>query len=219
MSLGSHPTKAFHIKWYEGQGTPFKITEVSVPGFEFGHSIKPFEDQKDPRWKGWTIELQFDETPELGMFSAEVLVRTTDEDRPRLTLPLSANVCGQVWMQSRTLSFGTISQGKGRSASLKLRPFDRNARFETVTAKARLGLIRVEVKPDPYHGDKGYWRLSGEVSKDAPPGSLNAEVIELYTGAVGEEITLVKVSGLVRAPRKRAAAQPSGDEEKTGSGR
>ena len=210
VALGSHPKKAFHVKWYEGEGTPFEITEVRVPGYQFGHTIKPFKDPKDARWKGWTIELQFDESPDLGMFSAEALVRTTDKDRPRLTLPLSANVCGKVWMQSRTLSFGTISQGLSRGASLKFRPFDKGVKFEDVTAKARLGLIQVEVKPDPYHGDKGYWRLSGTVPKDAAVGSLSEEVIELHTGAVGEETTLVKVSGFVRKPRKR----PSGNAPK-----
>lgn len=133
------------------------------------------------------------------MFSAEVLVRTTNEARPRLTLPVNANVCGKIWMQARTLSFGSFTRGRPRKASLKFRPFDDSVVFGEVSARVREGRIQVEVKPDPLHAKKGVWRLYGTVPADAEPGSLEGEVIELHTGVEGEEVTLVEVKGFVRA--------------------
>jgi hypothetical protein len=202
--LGTRPKKSFSLRWYEGEGEPFEITAVEVPGFEFASRVTPYGHAKDPRWQGWSVELQFQESPPLGMFSAEVLVRTTHKDHRRLTIPLSANVCGKVWMQSRTLSFGAFRQGTARSASLKFRPFERTVRFDAPRALARKGRIRVEVKPDPLHKDDGVWRLYGTVPEDARAGSLDDEVIELHTGLEGEEVTLVKVRGYVR-PARRAA--------------
>lgn len=199
--VGTKPSKSLHLKWYEGHGKPFEVTAVEVPGFDFETRIEPYQYVKDAGWRGWTVHVGFKEPPPIGMFSAEVLVRTTDERRPRLTLPLSANVCGKVWMQSRTLSFGAFDRGTRRTASLKFRPFDETIVFGEVHARARHGRIDVEVVPDPRHAKKGYWRLSASVPLDTPVGSLDEEVIELHTGAPGEEVTLIKVRGTVREPR------------------
>jgi hypothetical protein len=198
---GEHPTKALHLKWHEGHGKPFEITSVDVPGYEFGVKVAPYQPKKDPRWGGWTVELTFKESPPLGIFSAEVLIRTTSEKRPRVTLPLSANVCGKVWMQARTLSFGAFARGRERTASLKFRPFDDSVTFKDVHAVARKGRIEVRVIPDPLHAAKGVWRLYGTVPPETEAGSLDDEVIELHTGAAGEEVTLVEVRGYVRTPR------------------
>ncbi len=200
--VGQAPTKTFNLKWYEGHGKPFEITQVIVPGFEFFHRIEPYKPVGDSKWGGWTVHLTFRHPPPIGQFSAEVLVRTTDKERARLTLPLSANVCGKIWMQARTLSFGSFDQGTPRTASIKFRPFNKTITFGEVRAKARHGRIEVEVEPDPYHKEKGYWKLSGRVPQETPVGSLDDEVIELHTGVPGEEITLIKVKGTVRAPRK-----------------
>ena len=136
----------------------------------------------------------------LGMYSAEVLLRTTHKGRPRLTLPLSANVCGKIWMQARRLSFGSFKQGRVRKASIKFRPFDKTVTFGKVSAKSRSGRLQVEVKPDPYMADQGYWKLIAVVPADATPGSLDEEIIELHTGVPGEEITLLEVRGTIKAP-------------------
>lgn len=201
VRLGTRPTQSFQLKWYEGHGKPFAITSVEVPGFDFAVQITPYEDPKDPLWRGWSVSLGFEQAPPLGMFSAEVLVRTDDEHKPRLTLPLSANVCGKIWMQSRTLSFGAFTEGDERTATLKFRPFDDTVSFGEVRAVARKGRIEVEARPDPLHVEKGVWRLFGRVPQGTPAGSLDDEVIELHTGVPGEEVTLVQVRGTIRKPR------------------
>ena len=203
VRLGSHPTEPFYLRWYEGLGKPFEITEATVPGFEddFRITITPDVYPKDPKWKGWKLDVTILKELPLGQFSAEVLVRTTDAERPRITMPLSANVHGKVWMQSRTLSFGVVPQGKGRSASLKFRPFDASVTFGEVTVRTRNGRIQVEVMPDPFLAKDGYWKLIGTVPEAAAPGSLEDEVIEIHTGVPGEEVTEVHVLGKVSGPR------------------
>jgi hypothetical protein len=206
--VNTRPTKAFHVKWYEGAGTPFTLTSVEVPGFDFETKIRPYEPHKDPRWKGWTVDVTFQETPPLGMFSAEVRVRTTDKERPELTFALSANICGKVYMQSRYVSFGAYDKGQAKTASIKFRPFDKSIHFGEVTARSRSGALEVEAIPDPRHAEAGFYRLSVTVPADRPVGSLADEVIELHTGVPGEELILVGVKGSVREPRKK----PTEDE-------
>jgi hypothetical protein len=195
---GTAPKAHFTLRWYEGLGVPFEIRSVEVPGFEFETDVAPFRDAKDPLCKGWLVGLRFREPPPIGMFSAEALVRTTHPDHPEVTLPVTANVTGKVWVQARVLSFGAFRQGEERTASIKFRPFDESVKFGEVGAEARGGRLRVQVEPDPIHGERGVWRLTGTVPKDAAPGSLDDEVIELRTGVPGEERIEIRVKGYVR---------------------
>ncbi|MDJ0523490.1 MAG: DUF1573 domain-containing protein [Planctomycetota bacterium] len=197
LTPGKQPTKSFSLRWYEGRGTPFEITELNLPE-GFSSVTRPYRDAQDERWRGWEVTLTIEKPLPLGMYSAEVLVRTTNEQRARLTLPLSANICGKVWLQARRLSFGTFRQGRVRKASIKFRPFDDSVTFGEVRARSRSGRLLVEVKPDPYMAEKGYWKLTATVPADAEPGPLDDEVIELHTGAAGEETTLLAVRGRVK---------------------
>ena len=199
---GTTPTKSFDVKWYEGAGAPFDITSVAVPGFDFDTKVREFQPGKDKRWQGWTVDVTFKTSPPLGMFSAEVRVRTTDKERPELTLPLSANVSGKVYLQSRYLSFGAYDQGQPKTASIKFRPFNKTIQFGEVSAKSRSGKLEVKAIPDPRHAKAGFWRLVATVPADRPAGRLDDEVIELHTGIPGEELILIGVKGTVRVPRK-----------------
>ena len=127
-------------------------------------------------------------------------MRTTHPERSRMTLPLSANITGKLWIQSRTLSFGVFEPGTGKTASLKFGPGKPNVTMRNVRARARMGKLRVEVKPDPLHKDRGLWRLYGHVPTHAPSGTLDDEVIELHTGVEGEDLVLIKVRGRIREP-------------------
>ncbi|MDA1194831.1 MAG: DUF1573 domain-containing protein [Planctomycetota bacterium] len=203
VAHGSKPTQSFTLRWYEGQGEPFEVTSVTVPGFEedFVATVKPWTDPKDAKARGWEIEMQLVRELPIGMFSAEVLVRTTHAERPRLTLPLSANVVGRIWMQSRAFSFGAVRLPTDKASSIKLKPYAEGVKLEKLRAVARLGKVVVEVIPDPYMAEIGMWKLIARIAPDAPQGSLEDEVIELHTGVPGEEIVLLSVRGHVLAPK------------------
>ena len=207
IALGSKPTKSFSLRWYDGVGKPFEITEIDVPE-GFAAVQRPYTSSEDTHWRGYDIALTLESNLPLGMHSAEVLVRTTHPDRPRVTLPLSANVCGKIWLQARRLSFGSFRQGLPRTASIKFRPFDEAVRFGVVTARSPSGRILVEVKPDPFMAEQGYWKLIATVPADAAPGSLDEEVIELRTDMAGEELTVLAVRGSVRKAETPKGAGP-----------
>lgn len=194
------PRRTFRLKWYEGHGKPFQVTGATVPGYDFETAVKPYQDRRDPKWRGWEISVGFKEAPALGMFSAEVAVDTDHPDQARVTVPLSANICSKVWLQSRTLHFGAFEGGKEKKASLRFRPFAPNTTFGKVTAKARKGLVAdVDVRADPVH--EGYWILSAKVPADAPPGDVAGEVIVLDVDVPGEDPIELAVKAFVRTPK------------------
>lgn len=200
--FGTLPTARFGVRWFEGSGRPFEVTKVEIPGHEdaFETQIAPYTPQtEDDAWRGFTVDVRFKKAPPLGMYSAHVLVRTNHPDFARLELPLSANVIGRVWIQSRVMHFGVVEKGTRRTARLKFRPNDSGTRFLDVRASSPGGRLEVEVGPDPLHKDKGLWVLEATVPADAAEGRLDDEVIELHTGVPGEELIVVRVRGRVRA--------------------
>ena len=194
---GTRPERAVTIKWHEDHGRKFDIAKVEVPGHEFETRIDPFRDPAEPKWGGWRIHLRFKTPPPVGMVSAEVVITTTSKERSRIVLPLSAHVSGKVWVQSRTMSFGSFRAGTERTASIKFRPFVPEVKIERPSARSLSGNLRVEVKPDPLHGEKGVWRLYATVPAERAAGSLDKEVIELRTGVPGEETITLAVRGYV----------------------
>lgn len=220
---GTLPEKTVAVKWRDGVGEPFEITQVSVPGRDdmFDFAVSKLAPPVNSPWRGWSLKLTFKRPPPIGMFSAEVLVRTShpDEAYRRVIFPLNANVCGKVWMQARTLTFHNVMQGTARSASLTFKPFDASIAFGEVSARSRRilrvqaedgtvreeivpGHTRVKVEPDPHHRDKNYWRLTVTVPADAKPGRLTGEWVEIETGAEGQEEIRVAIKGRVRKQRK-----------------
>jgi len=196
---------------------------VTVPGHDdmFDVAISKLAPPQNSPWRGWNLKLTFKRPPPIGVFSAEVLLRTShaDEAYQRVTFPLNANVCGKVWMQARTLTFHNVFQGKARSASLTFKPFDASVQFGEVSARSRrvvqvkaedgtvreqivAGRTQVTVEPDPHHGDKNYWRLTVTVPADAELGRLTGEWVEIETGLAGQEEIRVAIKGRVRAQRK-----------------
>ncbi|MFV1958894.1 MAG: DUF1573 domain-containing protein [Planctomycetota bacterium] len=192
--VGKLPSKTVVAKWSAKAGRPFEVTSVEVPGHEFAITKKPYARGE---WKGEAITFTFTKPPPLGIFSATALIRTNHPDYPRITLPLTANVTGRVWVQARTVYFGWVPEGKSKRTALLVRPFDDDVDLGTVTATARQGRVRVDVAPYP-RGPKGWWRLNVEVPDDAKVGKID-DVIEVHSAVPGEEITEIRVRGEVLA--------------------
>ncbi|MDJ0974583.1 MAG: DUF1573 domain-containing protein [Planctomycetota bacterium] len=202
--FGSLPTAQFGVKWFDGKGKPFEVTKIEIPGHEEALEAKvtPYvPEAEDDRWRGYVVDVRFKKAPPLGMYSAHLLVRTNHPEFARMELPLSANVVGRVWIQSRVMHFGVVEKGTRRTARLKFRPNDATTEFADVRATARGGKLEVQVGPDPLHKEKRLWVLEATVPADAAEGRLDDEVIELHTGVPGEEVILVRVRGRVRARR------------------
>ncbi|MCB9824800.1 MAG: DUF1573 domain-containing protein [Planctomycetes bacterium] len=210
VKRGDTPTETFSLRWYEGHGQPFQVTGVTVPGHAFTHTIRAYEDPADPSVKGWEVALAFGEPAVEGTLSAEVLVTTDHPDHPQLTLPLYANVSGPVWMQARTVQFGSRPAGEERATTIRFRPTDPEAQpFGEVKATARLGKVQLEVGPDPVHFDKGgYWFLKVTLPADTPPGPVEGEVVTLDVGIEGE--------APIELPVKAHVRKESGDGAATG---
>jgi hypothetical protein len=190
--VGSSPVKTVYAKWHEEAGKPFEITGVEVPGYEFGIETKPYEQGP---WKGTAITFSFQDAPPLGMFAATALLRTTDPDHPRISLPVTAHVTGKVWVQSRTVYFGWVQKGTSKKTQIIVKPFSPDVELGTITASSRGGKVTVEVEKNPM-GREGWWRLVVAVPEDAAVGQID-DVVVIRSAVPGEEETEIEVRGEV----------------------
>lgn len=203
---GEMPSATVRMKWFEGHGRPFRIVDARVPGHPLTVAARPWSDAADPTARGWELTFAFAEPAHEGQLSAEAIVKTDHPDFPRFALPLSAHVSGPVWLQARTMHFGSRPTGAVRKSTIRFRPFDASVVFGEVKASSRTPRVTVVVEPDPVHGEKGWWALSAILPADAPVGSLADEAITLDVGLAGEAPIVIPVQGHVRA----AVAKPNG---------
>jgi hypothetical protein len=192
--VGSAPTKTVVVKWHAEAGQPFRVTSVEVPGYDF--EVSTAEYAEGP-WKGTAITFAFREAPPLGMFSATALLRTDHPTQPRISVPVTANVTGRVWVQSRTVYFGWVTKGTAKSTTLLVKPFSPDVSLGDVTATSRAGTVDVSVTPNP-GGRAGWWEVKVEVPADAPEGRID-DLLEIRTAVPGEEVTTIEVRGEVVA--------------------
>ena len=186
------------ILWYEGAGRPFEVTGVDVPNAKVRTVVEPHADGRQPRWKGWKITFQFTEPPPRGLFRREAKVRTTSKEQPVVTVPITGQVVGKVWVQSNRIFLGLVPKGLPRSAHVLFRPSDRAVTLDPERMRARSvkGLLRVAIKPAPTRREPGLWRLDVSVPEDAPLGPLDDDVV-VHTGLPGEPETTFHVTGSV----------------------
>ena len=192
--VGSLPQQTVVAKWHEGSGRPFKVLEIDVPGHDFDIRTQPYREGK---WTGTAVTLAFKTPPPLGMFTGNAMLRTDHPDYPVITLALTANVTGKVWVQTRKVYLGWVPRGQTKRTTVLVRPLDAGTDLGDVTAKCRGGRVDVRVEKRP-RDPAGWWRLIIEVPKDAAPGRLD-DTIEVRTKVPGEEVTEVRVRGEVLA--------------------
>jgi hypothetical protein len=187
---GSKPEKVLLAKWYDGVGTPFKVTKVEFPSSPDAFDVA-MEPWQNGAWKGTKITVTFREPPPMGQWNGVAIVRTDAPGFERLDLPVQAFVSGRVWVQERDVNMGWVGSGKGRSRPLSVRPFKRGDDLGTVSARARDGKVKVEVLPDPT-GRPGHYTLTIHLPPETAKGKVE-DVVELTTGVPGEELTEIRV--------------------------
>ena len=206
---GTQPEGSTTVGWYEGVGKPFQILRVDVPNLPVAARLEPWVVKErivpaptDPAaptekvtYRGYRLHFHFTEPPPKGVLSAKAILTTDNPEHPRVLIPLTANVVGKVWVQTSRIYLGLVPRGEARTASLIFRGFDASVRLGTLSARARKGLLQVQISDDM--GPTGPHKLlSVTVPANAPPGSLE-DVVELRTEVPGEERVEIRVLGRV----------------------
>ena len=189
--VGSSPAPALVVKWKEGAGKAFKVLGVEAPGLDADFETKPFDA---PPWHGFAITLRFRNPPRVGPFLANALIHTDSPDAPAMEVHVSGNVSSKVWLSQRFATVGQVPAGKGATIRLTCHGFDKTIDLGTVTVTSRKGVVEAKAVPDPKA--PGQWILEIRLPESARAGPVS-DVLEVKTGVPGEEVSVIRVGGIV----------------------
>ena len=195
VRTGATPTASAPIAWFQGVGTPFEITRIEVPGPRVTTRIEPYRVGDGSTYRGWTVHYTFEEPPPKGVYSERAVVHTTHPEHPTVSVPLSANVVGSLWVQSSRVHLGLFPAGTARSASVKIKASGEDAPPLTrVEVRARGGHLRTTVTDgfDPFVGPHKVITVTAPA--DTPVGAVD-DVLEIRTDLPGGEVTEIRVLG------------------------
>ncbi len=89
---GETPGGRVRVGWYDGVGRPFQIRGVEAGAAPIDVTWAPWQGTEDPRWRGFELAVRLRSPPPRGPYFAELVVLTSDPDRPRLVIPVTALV-------------------------------------------------------------------------------------------------------------------------------
>ncbi len=196
VRLGEKPRTEASVVWYEGDGQPFSIRSIAVPGVAVETSHGPWTDPRDLRCKGFLVTFRFLEPFPRGTHHFEAVIATTDEFQKEVRLPISAIGVGRLWLGTERLSIGVVPRGVTRTATVALRALESGFVPGRLEARAPAPRLRATIEAADAGGDG--WILAITVPEDAPEGPLD-DVVEILTDIAGEERLTVRVLGHVAA--------------------
>lgn len=192
VEAGTAPSLTIKVQWKDGVGTPFELTSSEAPGLDVDVTTKKFDTAP---WHGYEVTTTFRKPPPIGRASGTVILRTNSADSPRITVTLTADVSGKIWVDRREVSLGLLPQGKERTVMVGCHAAKPGIDLGTVTAKARSGRVIVRA----VRAEDKEWLIEIQSPEAAAPGTL-ADVIEV-TSSLVPEIAEIAVKGEV-LPKK-----------------
>ncbi|MGE0193371.1 MAG: DUF1573 domain-containing protein [Planctomycetota bacterium] len=192
VRLGERPTGEVAVCWYEGEGEPFEVRGLVVPEARVEVETAPYQDARDPKWRGVTLKVRFLDTLPRGPHAFDGVVTTSSPTQAEVRLPITAVGVGRLWLPSNRMSVGVIARGTARTATMPLKVLERGlvpGRLEAVVPSGRLLAVIETAAPEG-------WALAVTVPADAAPGPID-EIVEVRTDVEGEERLAVRVLGHV----------------------
>ena len=179
----ARPSKTVQAKWHEEAGQPFEVTSVEVPGYDF--DIQTERLREGPvEGHGASRSPSRRRRRSASSRRPRCSGRTTPTT-PASALPVTANVTGKVWVQSRTVYFGWVPKGAAKKTTILVKPFadGRRSRRGHGDEPQRQGR-RSQVDEAPAEARRLVAAPGARSPTDAEVGKLD-DVVEVRTAGPG----------------------------------
>jgi hypothetical protein len=182
-------TVAREIYLIDKTGEDIKITKVeSNTGF-LSAAVSPITDRP---YQGSKILVSLSPETPLCSMEGKVTIYTTDKKHPKVEIPVTANIIGDVEFYPSVLFFGFVKKGKTPTTKIAI----------STTSETPLQIERVEsdiscISTSVKTTKKGkVYTLSARLNKDVPAGNIKGNVT-VYTNNPDQPEIKIPVYGLV----------------------
>ncbi len=186
----------------QGEGRDLKIEIKSPIGSDFKVSgaqssskalgVTSIERQADGMY---TLRLEVKKDSPTGRFGGDLVVYTSSQRQPVITIPFFGEVVGDVSVFPPQLSFGLVRRGS---------EVMRQVLVTIHNPEVRLAGAKVEPAPGGYfslHGEpesgRGFYRVNIALNREAPIGRLEGS-LKIYTTSSSQPLITVPISATIK---------------------
>ena len=126
--------------------------------------------------RGLNIDITLKSEAPVGALNEVITLHTNLKRRPRIDVPVWANILGRIQVQPKILSLGTISKGGKISQSITVSSRD-GKKFHVLKATCNLPFIHLQLSVDKKNN---VVKISGTIDKVSPAGTISG-LIDIYT--------------------------------------
>ncbi|RLC24182.1 MAG: hypothetical protein DRH21_05900 [Deltaproteobacteria bacterium] len=142
--------------------------------------------------RGINIDITLKSEAPVGELSEVITLHTNIKRRPRIDVPVWANILGRLQVQPKILSLRAISKGGKISQSITVSSSD-GKKFHVLKANCDLPFIHLQSSVDKKNN---IVKISGTIDKVSPAGRLSGH-IDIYTDDLDQSVIHVPVYGVI----------------------
>ena len=143
--------------------------------------------------RGINIDITLKSEAQVGALNEVITLHTNLKRRPRIDVPVWANILGRIQVQPKILSLGTISKGGKISQPITVSSSD-GKRFHVLKTTCDLPFIHLQSSVDKKNN---VVKISGTIDKVSPAGRLSGR-IDIYTDDPDQSVIYVPVYGVIK---------------------
>jgi len=143
--------------------------------------------------RGINIDISLKSEAQVGPLNEVITLHTNLKRRPRIDVPVWANILGRIQVQPEILSLGTISKGRKISQSITVSSND-GKKFHVLKITCDLPFIQLQSSFDKKNN---VVKISGTIDKVSPAGRLSGR-IDIYTDDPDQRVIHVPVYGVIQ---------------------
>ena len=148
---------------------------------------------RDENSRGFNIDITLEPEAPVGALNEVITLHTNLKRRPRIDVPVWANILGRIQVQPKILSLGTISKGGKISQPITVSSSD-GKRFHVLKITCDLPFIHLQSSVDKKNN---VVKISGTIDKVSPAGRLSGR-IDIYTDEPDQSVVHMPVYGVIQ---------------------
>ncbi len=143
--------------------------------------------------KGFNIDITIKPVVPVGEFSEVITLHTNLSKKPRIDIPIWANIAGRIQVQPKAFSFGTVEKGGKILHAITVSSSD-GTDFNVLKVVCDLPFINIRTSDDE---KDNLVRISGTIDDLSPAGRCSGR-IDIYTDDTDQNVIHIPIYGVIQ---------------------
>ncbi|MDR4498979.1 MAG: DUF1573 domain-containing protein [Candidatus Scalindua sp.] len=185
---------------YLGKEVVKTVTVASLPGSNL--TIKKVSSSHpsvhasiaEKRGEEYIVTVVVKDNLEIGRFSGGINIETDSKRQPRVTVPFTGEIAGDLTTYPKRIYYGSVVEGKEVNQKLFVKVHNKDTKILTVKVSPEFLSARIEER---YETDNPHCIIEITINKEATIGKLNG-ILELATNSEKQPMIKIPIQGEVR---------------------